>query len=166
MNNGFADTDMDYRMGFSALDQKLTVEDVPFDNDIPSVEYEVPVDKPMELPRRNEEHCNTREYSYVYGIGRSNGAEWTDQLVKAAVSSGETKVWREKGCYPGGPILAPEPGKDGEDAGLVLSVVSDVRKSSSFLLVLDAEPFGKRARAGFPNQVPSGFHGGYFGDRV
>ena len=59
-----------------------------------------------------------------------------------------------------------ETGKDGEDAGVILSVVLDARRGSSFLLVLDAESFGERARARLPNHVPFGFHGGYFGDRV
>lgn len=135
------------------------------ESSLPRVEYEVLIDEPMELPRRNEERCNARDYSYVYGIGLSRGAEWTDQLVKARVKSGETRVWREEDCYPGEPVFVAEPGKDGEDAGVVMSVVLDARRGSSFLLVLDAGTFEEHARARLPNHVPFGFHGGYFGDR-
>ena len=130
------------------------------------VDHKVLVDEPMELPRRNEEHCNAREYTYVYGIGLSGGAAWTDQLVKANTSNGETRTWREEGCYPGEPVFVGEPGGDDEGAGVVLSVVLDARVGSSFLLVLDAGSFGELARARLPNHVPFGFHGGYFGDGV
>ena len=140
------------------------------ESSLPTVDYEVLADEPMELPRRNEERCSTRDYSYVYGIGLSRGAEWTDQLVKACVKTGETRVWREENCYPGEPVFVPkpvsDPGKESEDSGVVLSVVLDARRGSSFLLVLDAESFGEHARARLSNHVPFGFHGGYFGDRV
>ena len=44
---------------------------------------------------------------------------------------------------------------------MVLSVVLDVRKGASFLLILDAVTFGERARAEVPHHIPFGFHGNY-----
>ena len=55
-----------------------------------------------------------------------------------------------------------EPGRDGEDDGVVLSVVLDTNAGRSFLLVLDAGSFEEIARAEAPHHIPFGFHGQYF----
>lgn len=129
-----------------------------------TVDYEPLCGEPMELPRRNEERCNTREYAYVYGIGLSRVAAWSDQLVKADVERGSSKVWREENCYPGEPVFVATPDTGAEDEGVVLSVVLDGGRGSSFLLVLDAGTFEEVARARVEHHIPFGFHGGYFGD--
>jgi beta,beta-carotene 9',10'-dioxygenase len=53
------------------------------------------------------------------------------------------------------------PDTDGEDEGVVLSVVLDGRKGSSFLLVLDATSLEELARAEVPHHIPFGFHGAF-----
>lgn len=35
-DNGFTETSLDHRLGFSALDRKLTLEDVPAEDEMPS----------------------------------------------------------------------------------------------------------------------------------
>jgi beta,beta-carotene 9',10'-dioxygenase len=54
-----------------------------------------------------------------------------------------------------------EPGAEGEDGGVILSVVLDVAAVRSFLLVLDAGSFEELARAEAPHHIPFGFHGEY-----
>jgi carotenoid cleavage dioxygenase-like enzyme len=59
-------------------------------------------------------------------------------------------------------VFVREPGTDGEDDGVVLSVVLDTNAGRSFLLVLDAGSFEEIARAEAPHHIPFGFHGQYF----
>lgn len=124
--------------------------------------YEVLSDERMELPRIDYARAAGRPYTTVYGMGLGAGGGWTDQLVKANVEEGTTRVWREEGCYPGEPVFVPSPDANAEDDGVVLSVVLDAAERSSFLLVLDAHTFGEVARARVEHAIPFGFHGGHF----
>ena len=47
---------------------------------------------------------------------------------------------------------------------MLLSVVLDIGKDSSFLLVLDAATLEELARAEAPHAIPFHFHGNYFRD--
>jgi len=111
----------------------------------------------VELPRIDYGRRNTRPYRYVYCSRSVEG--WFDQLVKVDVGGGPEAVWSAPGCYAGEPIFVREPGRDDEDAGVVLSVVLDANAGRSFLLVLDAHSFEELARAEAPHHIPFGFHG-------
>ena len=118
----------------------------------------------FELPRIDYRRHNGRPYRYAYASSmREPGASgFLDQLVKLDVESGAVERWDEDGCYPGEPVFVREPGGDGEDAGVLLSVVLDARSGTSFLLVLDARDLRELGRAHVPQHVPFGFHGSYF----
>jgi len=129
-------------------------------------------EEPLELPRINYDRHNGRPYRYAYGVGAADpsGANFIDQLVKLDTSTGETKIWRAEGCYPGEPVFvpAPSPGDStedpadaagAEDRGVVLSVVLDAAAGHSSLLVLDATTFTELATARVPHVIPFGFHG-------
>ena len=113
----------------------------------------------VELPRIDYRRRNTHDYRFAYFAGAAGG--WLDRLVKVDVGRGEVASWSEDGCYPGEPIFVREPGTEGEDDGVILSVVLDTRAKRSFLLVLDARSFGELARAEAPHHIPFGFHGQY-----
>src|SRR5919198_5975978 len=98
------------------------------------------------------------EPSYV----QSDASAWLDQLVKADVETGQVSIWRAPGQYPGEPVFVAAPDADGEDTGVLLSVVLDGDRNTSFLLVLGATTFTELARAQAPHVVPFGFHGQYF----
>ena len=74
-------------------------------------------------------------------------------------SSARSTTWSEEGCFPGEPVFVAAPDADGEDEGVLLSVVLDGRKGNSFLLVLDARSLDELARAEVPHHIPFGFHG-------
>jgi carotenoid cleavage dioxygenase-like enzyme len=112
-----------------------------------------------ELPRIDYGRRNGRDYRFVYGIGGSDERTFVDLLTKLDVHDGSAVTWSEDGCYPGEPVFVREPGTDGEDDGVVLSVVLDADSGSSFLLVLDARTLEERARARVPHHIPFGFHG-------
>ncbi len=46
-----------------------------------------------------------------------------------------------------------------ENEGVLLSVVFDAGRGTSFMLVLDAQTLGEVARAELPHHIPFGFHG-------
>jgi hypothetical protein len=51
-----------------------------------------------------------------------------------------------------------------EDDGVILSVVLDAKKASSFLLILDASSFRELTRAEVSHHIRFGFHGNYFAE--
>jgi len=124
-----------------------------------AVATETLVDHPMELPRINYGRCNERPYRYAWGVSDSPDGTWLERIVKADVEEGLTTVWGEDGSYPGEPVFVAAPDADGEDEGVLLSIVLDGARGASFLLVLDAGSLEELARAEVPHHIPFGFHG-------
>ena len=61
-------------------------------------------------------------------------------------------------------MFVAEPDAEGEDEGVLLSVVLDGHRGNSFLLVLDARSLEELARADAPHHIPFGFHGQFARD--
>jgi carotenoid cleavage dioxygenase-like enzyme len=122
------------------------------------VEIERLADQPLELPRVNYASRNERRYRYVWGIS-GDESDWINRIVKADIERRETIAWSEDGCYPGEPVFVASPEAEQEDEGVLLSVVFDGRRETSFMLVLDAATLAERARAEVPHHIPFGFHG-------
>jgi beta,beta-carotene 9',10'-dioxygenase len=118
-------------------------------------------DTDLELPRINYRRHNGRPYRYAYGGAVADG--FVGRIVKVDVERGESSNWSEDGCFAGEPVFVPEPDAPAEDAGVLLSVVLDTRRETSFLLVLDAATLEERARAEVPHRIPLSFHGQFFG---
>ena len=121
----------------------------------------------IELPHFDYPNYKTRsDYRYVYGIGlhkaRQNG--FYNQLVKIDVQTGNHNLWVQPGAFPGEPIFVPDPNRQAEDDGVLLSVVLDAAQGNSFLLILDAQTLQEVARADLPQPVMFGFHGLYVED--
>ncbi|WP_207934296.1 carotenoid oxygenase family protein [Actinomadura sp. KC06] len=117
--------------------------------------------EPLELPQIAYGSRNGREYEVAYGVSASDpaGGDFFDRLCRLRVTTGDTLHWDEPGCYPGEPVFVSAPDATAEDDGVVLSVVLDVGRGRSFLLVLDASTFEELARAEVPHGIPFGFHG-------
>ena len=119
----------------------------------------------MELPHFDYARYNMDgSYRYVYAssINPAQRKGFYNQLVKVNVETGQEWAWYEPACYPGEPIFAGRPGREAEDDGVILSVVLDANRGTSFLLVLDAQTFAERARAEIPHAVLFGYHGAFF----
>ncbi|NIM95833.1 MAG: beta-carotene 15,15'-monooxygenase [Anaerolineales bacterium] len=129
-----------------------------------TADFEVILDEPFELPRINYFQHNAKEYRFAYGVGlnASQPLDFVNQLVKVDIKKGDVKTWYVEGCYPGEPIFVPAPGERKEDGGVILSLVLDVNKENSFLLILDAASFSQVARVEVPHHIPFGFHGQFF----
>ncbi|MGR0319029.1 carotenoid oxygenase family protein [Agromyces sp. ZXT2-3] len=117
----------------------------------------------LELPNVDYARRNTSPaLRYVYGVGVRDGRGFYDQLVKIDIAGGATATWHEPGCHPGEGVFVGRPGRDAEDDGVVLSVVLDAARGTSFLLVLDAGSFTEVARARLPHPVLLGYHGQFY----
>jgi len=84
---------------------------------------------------------------------------WLDRIVRADVAERTSTEWHEPDCWPGEPVFVGRPGAREEDDGVLLSVVLDGRRDTSFLLVLDATTLTELARAEVPHHIPFSFHG-------
>jgi beta,beta-carotene 9',10'-dioxygenase len=125
--------------------------------------YEVIGDQPIELPRINYRPHNGHAYRYAYGASvRQGDRDFINQIVKVDTETGEAKTWHQPGYYPSEPVFVASPNAKSEDEGVILSVVLDGARGTSFLLALDAASFTEIARAEVPNAVPFGFHGQFF----
>lgn len=133
-------------------------------NGVDSAGYEVVSEASIEMPRINTGRCATRDYRYVYGLGRSPSSRVMNNVTKADLRTGAVTAWHEPGCFPGEPVFVPAPGAAAEDDGAVLAGVLDMRKGTSFLLVLDGPSFTELARAEVPHHIPSDLHGQFYAD--
>ncbi len=118
----------------------------------------------IELPSFDSPRMGTRSgYRFVFGVGLHDRRGFYDQLVKIDVSDGSARTWHEPGHYPGEGVFVGRPGRTTEDDGVVLSVVLEAARGTSYLLVLDAATFTEVARAGLPHPVLFGYHGQFYG---
>jgi carotenoid cleavage dioxygenase-like enzyme len=117
----------------------------------------------LELPRINYGLCNERPHRYVWGI-HTGESGWVEQIVKVDVDDGSALTWSRPGCSPSEPVFVARPGAEQEDDGVLLSVVLDVEREKSFLLVLDAASLEEIASAEAPHHIPHSFHGQFFHD--
>ncbi len=125
--------------------------------------YEVLSDTCIELPRIDYARVNmVKDYRYVYGIGLRHRQGFYNQLVKIDLKTGSTLTWSETDCYPGEGVFVAAPAPKTEDDGVILSVVLDAVKRTSFLLVLDAPSLTEIGRAEIPQPVLFGYHGEFF----
>jgi beta,beta-carotene 9',10'-dioxygenase len=115
-------------------------------------------DRGFELPRINYGRCNERPYRYVWGVGVGESG-WLEQVVKVDLDRRESATWSQPGCFAGEPVFVAAPDAEAEDDGVLLSVVLDGDRGSSFLAVLDAASLEELARAEAPHHIPFGFHG-------
>jgi beta,beta-carotene 9',10'-dioxygenase len=139
----------------------LTRFHVPLANDAP-VTRRILADVPLELPRINYERHAGKPYRYVWGTGIQTRGDFLDSIVKINVGTGTVATWHAAGLYPGEPVFVPAPSAAAEDDGVLLSVVLDIAKQHSFLLVLDAASLAEMARAAAPHAIPFHFHGNFF----
>jgi carotenoid cleavage dioxygenase-like enzyme len=117
----------------------------------------------IELPSFDYSRMNmSADHRYVYGVGLHDRQGFYDQLVKIDLRDGSARTWHEPGQYPGEGVFAGRPGRTDEDDGVVLSVVLDAARGTSYLLALDAHSLTEVARAELPHPVLFGYHGQFY----
>jgi carotenoid cleavage dioxygenase-like enzyme len=120
-------------------------------------------DQLLELPRIAYGRCNELPHRYVWGVDLGEGG-WVERIVKIDTDDGRALTWARPGCSPGEPVFVARPGAEAEDDGVLLSVVLDTERETSFLLVLDAASLEEIASAEAPHHIPFSFHGQFFRD--
>jgi beta,beta-carotene 9',10'-dioxygenase len=106
-------------------------------------------------------------YRHVYGVSitRDDRSGFYNQIVALDLETGDERTWHTPGQFPGEPVFVGRPGRTAEDDGVLLSVVLDVEREASSLLVLDARTLDEVARADLPHAVLFGYHGLFVSDR-
>ena len=118
-------------------------------------------DRDIEFPTLNEGLVG-RASRYRYAVHR-------DGIVKYDLASGTVRRHSAgAGQAPGEAVFVPAAdgngGGDGEDAGWLLTIVSDRAGTGSDLVVLDAADLAPVASVRLPRRVPAGFHGTWLPD--
>ncbi|RUS13354.1 carotene dioxygenase [Endogone sp. FLAS-F59071] len=140
----------------------------------PHADYTI-VAEDVELPRIDPRRAQ-RPYRYVYGVcdseysmsyANASSAGLLVGIIKADLYNGTKAVlkWDQPGCSCSEPVFVPDPSKDEEDAGVLLSIVNvsgeDGQGDSCFMLVLDARDLAELARADMGAYNASTFHGSF-----
>ncbi|KAI1171007.1 beta,beta-carotene 9',10'-dioxygenase [Nemania sp. FL0916] len=121
-----------------------------------------------ELPTINPDYA-TRRYRYVYSLANCGYSTLHDMIVKTDISTRQTVSWRgPAGHTPGEAIFIPRPRvlksekeDDGEDDGVLVSIVLDGFGKYSYLVCLDAKTMKELGRAVCDWPIGHGFHGSY-----
>ncbi|WP_435157587.1 carotenoid oxygenase family protein [Haladaptatus sp. DFWS20] len=104
-----------------------------------------------------------RKYRYVYTQGTDQPmTEWPQEILKIDTETGNVTRFSDGENNFSEPIFVPSPNGEGEDGGVVLTVMLDVSAEHSWLVVLDGESLAERARARIPHAIPFDFHGRFF----
>ena len=119
----------------------------------------------MELPNYDVMQLgNDPDYRYIYAVSINprTTASFYNQIAKVDILGEQERSWYQPGCYPGEPVFVGRPKRKEEDDGVILSVVLDTERETSFLLVLEAKSLGELARAEIPHPILMGYHGAFF----
>ena len=101
-----------------------------------------------------------QENRYVYSVVNRGHSTFLDGISKGDTVTKIVTFWEnEKGHTPGEAIFVPNPEGVEEDDGVLLSVVLDGFKGTSYLLCLDAKTMKEVGRAICEWAVGLGFHG-------
>lgn len=116
---------------------------------------------PIEMPRINPDVVAKR-YSYVYGLSSQDGKHYYDRIVKINTINGSVTNWNCQHCYPSEAVFVASPTNQGEDDGVLLSIVLDGATKKSFLLILDAKTMKEIGRVNLEHHIPFTVHGNFF----
>ena len=116
------------------------------------------IDAPARTARRGFDSLENETHVESLPV-RGDLPPWLQGSLKVDVVERGTRIWEESGSFPGEPVFVAAPDAEAEDEGVLLSVVLDGDRGSSFLLVLDARDLSELARAEVPHHIPFGFHG-------
>jgi torulene dioxygenase len=131
--------------------------------DVPTAERVLQIPKRMagDLPTINP-NFEMRVSRYVYTTIHRGFSAFVDGLSKVDTVTKEVSYWdNQKGHTPGEAIFVPDPEGVNEDDGVLLSVVLDGFKETSYLVCLDARTMEEIGRADCGCPVGFGFHGAH-----
>lgn len=122
-------------------------------------------DRPGDFPRVNDDRAGLpTRFGYIAQANRWQGDEVVfDGFVKHDLETGASQEYDYgTGTVAGEVAFAPDPTRDADDAGWLITFVWDRAENTSDLVVVDAAALEEVARVHLPRRVPSGFHGSWF----
>ncbi|KAI8111186.1 hypothetical protein M9434_004759 [Picochlorum sp. BPE23] len=102
-----------------------------------------------------------KQHRYVWLSAAQRPTNVTNALVKFDTETSHALRWHEPGSLPGEPCFVQNPSSDGEDDGVILSMLIEGDSGASSVLVLDAKSMTELARIPCPIPITSGFHGSF-----
>jgi torulene dioxygenase len=117
-----------------------------------------------DLPTINHIYA-CRKTRYVYCTTSRGRSSFIDCIAKIDLETKEVIYWEHEHHTPGEAIFVPVPavdskaGVEAEEAGVLLSVILDGDKGTSYILCLDARDLKELGRADVGVAVGLGFHG-------
>jgi torulene dioxygenase len=118
----------------------------------------IPSPNAGDLPRFNPNYA-LKPHRYVWSVVDRGKSSFIDGLCKTDTLTQTACVWEQERHTPGEPVFVPNPDGEGEDDGVVLSVVFDGDSGTSYLICLDASNLLELGRAELGMPVGLGFHG-------
>jgi carotenoid cleavage dioxygenase-like enzyme len=141
---------------FPALDADgTTLHRWTFDLETGAIKEQQRDDRDVEFPTFNEERLG-RPSQFLYAVTGN-------AIVKYDTVTGVSHA-RELGKAPGEAEFVAAADASNEDAGWLMSIVTEHDGSGSELLILDAEGLEPVASVQLPRRVPAGFHGNWLAD--
>lgn len=111
-----------------------------------------------DLPQINPRFA-TRAHRYVWSTLDQGNSSFLDGLGKTDTQTRTCIRWEARNHTPGEPVFIPNPAGTAEDDGVVLSVICDGDRGTSYLLCLDARTMQELGRVDVGRAVGLGFHG-------
>ena len=133
-----------------------------------TVRLEVLDERPTEFPRVDERRLGRpTRYAFVSHQGSEAAAgSGYDELIRFDLARGTSAIHRFPGAQIGEAVFAPKAGRSEEEAGYVLTFVTDLATMESTFVIVDAEDFSGApvAVVKMPRRVPLGLHGNWCPD--
>ncbi|MDG1113642.1 MAG: carotenoid oxygenase family protein, partial [Pseudomonadales bacterium] len=122
-------------------------------------------DRASEFPRVHPDLEGTEtQFGYALGVGREVNALDFNQILKYHRRDDHVAVHQlAPAKMASEPVFVPKAGARAEDEGYLLSYIFDQEKSTSELMILDAQNISEEplAQIELPQRVPFGFHGSW-----
>ncbi len=132
------------------------------------VRLEVLDERATEFPRVDERRLGrpTRYAIVSHRASEARASGGYDELIRFDLARGTSATHGFPGAQVGEAVFAPKAGRSEEEAGYVLSFVTDLATMESTFVIVDAEDFSAPpvAVVKMPRRVPLGLHGNWCPD--
>ena len=120
----------------------------------------------MDMPNINENYRH-KNYCYAYGLAlKSDSLHLSNATIvkKNLCKPGSDTAWYRLNHYPTEPWFVPKPGGKDEDDGILLTLILDGERKTSYLAILDGKTMKLINKSYLSQHIPFTLHGKFFPD--